>query len=121
MSDTPVGYAPPIGPSAKVEISYNQREDSQPAVFSFFNVSPKWTISWLSYVTDDPTNPGANVSRYMRGGGAFYYLGYDANAGTFAAQDDDGSILVRASGSPITYWLHLADGSTEIYAQSDGA
>ncbi|TGQ51032.1 peptidase C39 [Mesorhizobium sp. M1C.F.Ca.ET.193.01.1.1] len=121
LSDTPVGYAPPIGPSAKVEISYNQREDSQPAVFSFFNVSPKWTISWLSYVTDDPTNPGANVSRYMRGGGAFYYLGYDANAGTFAAQDDDGSILVRASGSPITYRRQLADGSTEIYAQSDGA
>ncbi|RWA64665.1 RHS repeat-associated core domain-containing protein [Mesorhizobium sp.] len=121
LSDTPVGYSPPVGPSAKVEISYNQREDSQPAVFSFFNVSPKWTISWLSYVTDDPTNPGASVSRYMRGGGAFYYLGYDANAGTFAAQDDDGSILVRASGTPITYRHQLRDGSTEIYAQSDGA
>lgn len=121
LSDTPVGYTPPIGPSVKVEISYNQREDSQPAVFSFFNVSPKWTISWLSYVTDDPTNPGANVSRYMRGGGAFYYLGYDANAGTFAAQDDDGSILVRATGTPITYRRQLRDGSTEIYAQSDGA
>ncbi|WP_292502311.1 RHS repeat-associated core domain-containing protein [Mesorhizobium sp.] len=121
LSDTPVGYTPAIGPSAKVEISYNQREDSQPAVFSFFNVSPKWTMGWLSYVTDDPTNPGANVSRYMRGGGAFYYLGYDANSGAFAAQDDDGSILIRASGSPVTYRRQLRDGSTEIYAQSDGA
>ncbi|MGX5805916.1 RHS repeat-associated core domain-containing protein [Bradyrhizobium sp. Arg314] len=121
LSDTPVGYTPPIGPSAKVEISYNQREDSQPAVFSFFNVSPKWTMGWLSYVTDDPANPGANVSRYMRGGGAFYYLGYDANSGAFAAQDDDGSILVRATGSPTTYRRQLRDGSAEIYAQSDGA
>ncbi|KAA3445852.1 peptidase C39 [Mesorhizobium sp. SARCC-RB16n] len=121
LSDTPVGYSPPIGPSAKVGISYNQREDSQPAVFSFFNVSPKWTISWLSYVTDDPTNPGANVSRYMSGGGAFYYLNYNASTGTFAAEDTDGSILVRASGSPIAYRHLLRDGSVEIYAQADGA
>ncbi|BCM19203.1 tRNA nuclease WapA [Mesorhizobium sp. J8] len=121
LSDTPVGYTPPIGPPVKVSISYNQREDSQPANFNFFNVSSKWTISWLAYVTDDPTNPGANVSRYMQGGGAFYYLGYDSNAGTFAAQDDDGSILVRVSGSPITYRRQLRDGSAEIYAQSDGA
>lgn len=121
LSDTPVGYSPQIGPSARVGISYNQREDSQPAVFSFFNVSPKWTISWLSYVTDDPANPGANVSRYMSGGGAFYYLNYNANTGAFAAEDTDGSILVRASGSPITYRHMLRDGSSEIYAQADGA
>ncbi|MFD1985439.1 RHS repeat-associated core domain-containing protein [Mesorhizobium newzealandense] len=121
LSDTPVGYAPPIGPSAKVSVSYNQREDSQPAVFSFFNVSPKWTFSWLAYVTDDPTNAGANVSRYMQGGGAFYYLGYDSNSGAFAAQDDDGSILVREASTPTTYRRQLRDGSTEIYAQSDGA
>ncbi|MCP3463511.1 hypothetical protein [Bradyrhizobium sp. CCGUVB23] len=62
LSDKPVGYSPPIGPSAKVQIVYNQREDSQPAVFSFFNVSPKWTLNWLSYVTDDPGNAGASVS-----------------------------------------------------------
>lgn len=41
LTDQPVGYAPPIGPSAKVTIAYNQREDSQPANFSFFNVSQK--------------------------------------------------------------------------------
>jgi hypothetical protein len=77
-------------------------------------------INWLSYVTDDPTNPGANVSRYLSGGGAFYYIGYDASAGIFAAQDDDGSKFVRVSGAPITYRHLLRDGSVEIYAQADG-
>src|SRR5262249_54145223 len=76
LSDTPVGYTPPLGPSASVTITYNQREDSQPANFAFFNLSAKWTFNWLGYVTDDPTNPGANVTRYMPEGGAYYYSGY---------------------------------------------
>ncbi len=121
LSDTPVGYTPPVGPAAKVTITYNQREDSQPAIFSFFNLSPKWTLNWLSYVTDDPTNPGANVSRYIGGGGAYFYGGYQSGTGQFAAQNDDGSILVRAASTPITYRRQLADGSVEIYAQSNGA
>jgi RHS repeat-associated protein len=121
LTDTPVGYAPPIGPSAKVTISYNQREDSQPAVFNFFNISPKWTLNFLSYVTDDPTNPGATVTRYLPGGGAYYYSGYNASTKTFAAQNNDGSILVLASQTPVTYQRQLADGSIEIYAQADGA
>ena len=119
LADTPVGYVPPIGPSAKVVITYNQREDSQPQPFGFFNISPKWTLNWLSYVTDDPTNLGANVSRYLGGGGAFFYTGYNSGTGQFAAQDNDGSILVLVSASPITYQRQLQDGSIEVYAQSD--
>lgn len=121
LSDTPVGYSPPIGPSAKIRIAYNQREDSQPGNFSFFNVSPKWTLNWLSYVTDDPTNPGASVSRYISGGGAYFHSGYQSRTGQFAAQNNDGSILVLASQSPITYRRQMSDGSVEIYAQSNGS
>jgi RHS repeat-associated protein len=121
LVDNPVGYTPPLGPSAKVQITYNQREDSQPQVFNFFNISPKWTLNWLSYVTDDPNNPGANVTRYLPGGGAYYYTGYNSATGQFAAQNNDGSILVLASQNPITYRRQLADGGVEIYAQSDGA
>ncbi|OAF10258.1 hypothetical protein AXW67_25905 [Bradyrhizobium neotropicale] len=121
LSDTPVGYKPPIGPSAKVQIVYNQREDSQPAVFNFFNLSPKWTLNWLSYVTDDPAHPSASVSRYIAGGGAYFYNGYQSRTGQFAAQTNDGSILVLASQSPITYRRQLSDGGVEIYAQSNGS
>jgi YD repeat-containing protein len=121
LSDVPVGYVPPIGPPAKVRITYNQREDSQPANFGFFNVSPKWTLNWLTYVTDDPVNPGASVSRYLPGGGAYYYNGYSAGTGRFAAQADDGSVLVLASQSPVTYRRQLRDGGVEIYTRSDGS
>lgn len=121
LSDTPVGYSPPIGPSAKVRIDYNQREDSQPSNFGFFNVSPKWTLNWLTYVTDDPTNPGASVSRYLAGGGAYFYREYQGATGRFAAQNNDGSVLVLASQTPITYQRQMADGSVEVYAQSNGS
>lgn len=120
LTDTPVGYTPPIGPAPKVTLTYNQREDSQPANFSFFNVSPKWTLNWLTYVTDDPNNPGETVTRYLSGGGAYSYAGYNSSTGAFAAQNNDGSILVLASTTPITYQRQLNNGSIEIYAQSDG-
>jgi len=119
--DTPVGYRPPIGPSARVRITYNQREDSQPANFTFFNVGQKWTLNWLSYVTDDPGNPGASVTRYLAGGGSISYSGYSSTTGRFTAQDTNGSILVRTSGSPIAYQRLLPDGGVEVYAQSDGS
>src|SRR6202022_256857 len=50
LKDMPVGYAPPKGPPVYVAVTYNQREAGQPANFSFFNVGPKWTLSWLSYI-----------------------------------------------------------------------
>ncbi len=121
LSDTPVGYSPPIGPSAKTTISYNQREDSQPANFDFYNVGQKWTLNWITYVTDDPTNPGGSVSRFLPGGGAYYYTGYNSSTGQFALESDDQSILVLTSESPVTYKRLLRDGSVDIYAQSDGS
>ncbi len=121
LNDTPVGYTPPKGPAAKVTLTYNQREASQPANFSFFNVGPKWTLSWLTYIQDDPTFPGANVMRYVAGGGSVTYGGYNSSTGTFTPERRDASVLVRVSGSPITYQRRLADGSMEVYARSDGS
>ena len=67
-------------------------------------------------MTDDPINPGANVSRYLGGGGAYYYTGYNSSIGTFGAQNNDGSVLALAgSATPITYQRQLRDGSIEIY------
>jgi RHS repeat-associated protein len=81
----------------------------------------KWSFNWQTYVTDDPTLPGSNVSRYLPAGGAYYYSGYNAGTGRFTAQTDDGSVLALSSQSPVSYKRQLADGSTEIYSQSDGS
>ena len=35
---SPSAMTPAIGPSTRVTIRYNQREDSQPANFNFYNV-----------------------------------------------------------------------------------
>jgi RHS repeat-associated protein len=123
LKDTPVGYAPPKGPPVYVTITYNQREAGQPASFTFFNVSPKWTMNWLSYIQDDPTLPGATVTRYVAGGGYVSYLEYDTTTGLFWPewQTNEHAILKRASDSPVTYYRYLRDGSVETYSQSDGA
>ena len=77
-------------------------------------------MNWITYVTDDPTNPGASVSRYLSGGGAYYYSGYNSSNGSFATESDDNSVLVLVSEDPIIYKRLLPDGSVDIYAQSDG-
>jgi RHS repeat-associated protein len=121
LTDTPVGYAPPLGPPVRVELSYNQREASQPANFSFFNVSPKWSLNWLSYIQDDPTNPGANVERVIAGGGYVDETGYVTGTGAFAPDTMDASVTSRSTSGPIVYTRTLADGSSEIYSASNGA
>src|SRR5262249_44115629 len=71
LNDTPVGYAPPIGPSMFTTLSYSQREANQPALPTFSNYGPKWTSNWLAYVVDNPRIPGAGVFRYAAGGGGY--------------------------------------------------
>ena len=121
LTDNPVGYVPPIGPSAEITLTYNQYEADQPAVFGFFNISPKWTFNFLTHIVDDPNNPGSSVGRYRTYGGAWFYTGYNSATGAFVPDDHDNSVLVLASQSPITYRRYLKDGTVEVYAQSDGA
>ena len=120
LVDTPVGYAPPKGPSAFVSLSYNQRDASQPAVLDFFNISPKWTLNWLGYVQDYPHQIGRYVTRYVRGGGEADYSNYNGATGAFNPDPDDASQLVLVSTSPVRYENRFPDGSVEVYAQSDG-
>jgi RHS repeat-associated protein len=121
LQDTPVGYVPPKGPPVPVTITYNQREASQPANFSFFNVSPKWTLNWLAYIQDDPTNAGGNVSRIIGGGGSISESGYNPGTGAFTMEEKTSAVLTRAGGASVSYTLTFADGSTNTYAVSNGA
>jgi YD repeat-containing protein len=117
LRDTPVGYAPPKGPPVYVTLAYNQREANQPATFNYFNVSPKWTINWLSFIKDNPSNAGVSVFRYVAGGGSVNYSGYVASTGAFKRETRDASLLVRVSANPIVYERRLADGGVEIYSK----
>lgn len=126
LSDTPVGYQPQKGPSAKITLTYNQREASQPANFSFFNISPKWTLNVLSWVQDTPASPGWSVLRYAAGGGSVDYsigYSYSAASGGFSPERQGQAVLVRipATGPATSYELRMPDGSKQVFARSDGA
>ena len=98
LNDTPVGYQPPKGPSAKIRLTYNQREANQPANFSFFNISPKWTLNVLSWIQDNPTSPVQSVLRYAAGGGSVDYsdgYSYSSASGAFSPERQGQAVLVR--------------------------
>jgi RHS repeat-associated protein len=85
ITDTPLSYKPPVGSAMAFTLFYAQREANQPSTFQYWNLGPKWTASWFSYVLDYgyysyDAGPGgatapyyhqasANPSVYLQGGG----------------------------------------------------
>ena len=118
ITDTPLFYTPPRGPAILFTVTYNQLEANQPATFSYSNLGPQWTFNWLSYITDDPTNPGADVTEYVRGGGTLTFSGYDGTS-TYAPEMLSHSVLKITSST--SYLLTAPDGSEQIYSQPDGS
>src|SRR5260221_274139 len=121
LYDTPVGYAPPVGPAVQFTLMYNQRESHQPQTFTYTNLGARWTMDWLSYVTDDPGNAHASVAGFRRGGGEDVYTGFDSGTGRFAVYTRERTVLVRTAASPVRYEGQLPDGSREVFTQADGA
>ncbi len=119
IEDIPIWYTPPVGPAVQFHVFYNQWDKQQPQTFTYWNLGSKWTTDWLSYVTDDPANPGQNTSVYMRGGGIEKYTGYDSASGAFTPQYYHHDILVRTSAG--SYERRLQDGSKEIFDVSAGS
>ncbi|HYE37988.1 RHS repeat-associated core domain-containing protein [Methylocaldum sp.] len=120
LTDTPVGYTPPKGPSVKFTATYNQREANQPANFTYANLGAKWTFNWLIYLEDDPAYAARDIKRYVAGGGAEVHTGYNAATQSFAPQASSQSVLVRTSANPVRYELRQPDGSVDVYGQPDG-
>lgn len=128
LMDTPVGYRPQIGVPNLDKITYNQREDLQPATFSYSNLSPKWSHSWQSVFTDVAHALNVSGTRLGAGGGG-YKLGvghYNTTTGAFDAETPDYSVTYRDPPDPHTwvprdYHHDLPDGSSEIFATSNGA
>lgn len=121
IDDTPLAYKPPVGSKMAFTLTYNATESDQPATFEAVNLGPKWTMNWITYIQDDPDNPGNRVKRYLAGGGAVLYTGYNANTGRFEREDHSAAQLVRVSAHPIVYELRFSDGSKAVFAASNGS
>ena len=121
ITDMPLGYRPPVGPAVHFRVTYNQREAGQPAIFNYSNLGPKWTLDWLSYITDDPLNASGDVSVFPRGGGTEHYKGFNSATKTWDTYPESRAQLVRTATSPITYERRMPDGSKQLYTKANGA
>jgi RHS repeat-associated protein len=119
INDQPVGYAPPVGPAVRFMVRYNQRDAFQPANFAYSNLGPKWTFDWLSYITDNPSSPSADVTYYIMGGGTRTFTGFDNDTQSYAFQFYDQTKLTRTA--PSVYDMLSRDGARKIFSQSDGS
>lgn len=119
INDEPVGYSPPVGPAVRFMVRYNHREAKQPANFNYSNFGHKWTFDWLSFITDEPSNPPADVKYYIMGGGTRTFTGFNSGSQTFAFQQFDQTKLTRTS--PNTYEMLSRDGTKKVFSQVDGA
>jgi RHS repeat-associated protein len=119
LTDTPVGYAPSVGPAVGFTVRYNHRDAFQPATFSYSNFGPKWTCDWISYITDNPQIPQADVNYYIRGGGTRTFKGFNANSQTYDFQQYDQTQLRRTG--PASYEMLARNGSKMVFSRSDGS
>jgi RHS repeat-associated protein len=122
LHDTPVGYAPPVGPAVRFNLVYSHRDTQQPATFSYTNFGPKWTFNWLSYITDT-VNSNASALLYQRGGGNEPYTFSSTSATTAFPGPYSQGVLTRsvnASGASTGFTLTFPDGSFEQFDQAVG-
>ena len=118
IEDTPIAYKAGRGPDIEFKVAYNEREANQPELFDYSNFGSRWTFNWLSYVTDDPSNPSANASVYVRGGGTEVYSGFDSPTQSYAPDPQSQAVLVRTD-SGLYYEKRFRDGSKEVFRASD--
>ena len=119
LQDTPVGYQPPVGPPVRFTATYNQGEPNQPATFYYSNLGPKWTCTWVSYITDNPTSPNADVSYYLSGGGTLYFTGFNTTNQSYLPELLTQALLIKTSTN--SYEMQFKDGSKREFAMSDGS
>ncbi|HYK06094.1 MAG TPA: cysteine peptidase family C39 domain-containing protein [Thermoanaerobaculia bacterium] len=115
LIDTPVSYIPPRGPMVPFTVTYNSREAFQPSTFNFSNLGGRWVSNWVAYVEDNTSIVGGTVRLAERGGGSYFYSGYNASTGKYAVNRRGGHDVLRRINSN-GYERRFADGSVEIYS-----
>lgn len=119
LHDAPVGYSPPVGPAVRFELYYSHRDVLQPQTFSYTNLGPKWTTTWLSYVVD---SGNGSVDLYRRGGGDEPYT-FENSATTSDPGPFSEAVLTEqqdASGNATGFTRQLKDGSVETFSLAQG-
>jgi RHS repeat-associated protein len=119
LGDSPVGYAPPVGPEVEFEVRYRQAGGTEPTTYTFSNLGSLWFSRVIAYIEDNPSNLQAPASMIGFGGGYLPFSGFSGDR--YVREATTRSELVRVSSAPIRYERRLTDGSREVYSLPDGA
>ncbi|MEY5011607.1 MAG: hypothetical protein RLZZ253_2746, partial [Verrucomicrobiota bacterium] len=131
VSDTPLKYAPPIGPGMVLKLTYDQRSPVLPGRGAMVsNFGPNWTHSFDAYISKDGTgdlnSPNSSV-RWIRGDGSFFRYSHISGTQRYArAKYNDRpelSFIPAPLNSPAgtrAYRMTYPDGSEEIFSRPDG-
>ncbi len=111
--DYPLSYSPALGPEISIGVNYNYLEGNQPATFTFSNLTPCWSLNWVSYLIDD----GSQTKVSVRGGG---YETYEN--GSYATPDvmSQATLTYNGSGGG-SYTRNLRYGSSENFTLQNGS
>lgn len=117
VMDKPLFYTSPRNGEIGFNLVYNEREATQPALFTYANLGPRWSLNWIDYIVDDPANSNASqtLSRGTGGGGGF---SYKMTNGVSAAEKYTGDVLQKVNAT--SYEMKHPDGSRSVYGQVDG-
>jgi RHS repeat-associated protein len=114
VMDKPLSYSPPVGPDMDFVLHYAHMEPGQPTTFTFTNLGQNWNLNWLSYLTVDPTSSVATIR--IRGGGGEVATP-NSITGLYPPDFMSQATLVKISST--VYQRQLADGTVEVFNQSD--
>ncbi|HVS54524.1 MAG TPA: RHS repeat-associated core domain-containing protein [Opitutaceae bacterium] len=129
LTDTPVRYAPPVGPAVIFTFTYNQREASQPTTMDYGNNGPQWMHNYLSFI-DEVRGGSTGAYTYapfvrLVGGGTEAYTASSSSSGTdltsytFDIQMDSQTTLNKIDAQ--TYERTSLDGSKLVYGFRTGS
>ncbi len=120
LHDVPLKYTPPYGQEVKFEITYSQRDVSQPQVFSSTNFGPKWISNWQSHIVDN-VNLNNSVVLYPGGGGFETFRMKNASQTMLGLTSQTTIMRLSDSNGQITGFMQqFKDGSYEEFMQKRG-
>ena len=107
ITDTPIGYSPPVGPPVFVTFTYNQRQNYR------FGFRSEWVTGWEDSIVDEPRNPFANLYLSIEGGWLTFKPDNDST-NEFVALHRNLGRLARTSTNSYE-WL-FPDGTKRLYS-----
>ena len=116
IKDTPLSYSPGIGRSIAFSVNNNQDEGEQPGTFTYSNLTPNWSLNWISKLSLDGSN---NATVLVPGGGYEIYTNTGGGTPTYANSLLSHALLVYISSGVLQ--RQLPDGSIEVFNLSDGS